>query len=1103
MGVATPPCRAGHSRSFLPWLGLVWLLVGMITPAWPATSLLEAWRAEATRVRALAENDVPRAYEEARRLQASLPADATPADRARVLNLLSRAETYLGLTEEAAGHAEQAFELAARHGDRIGQAESDLNVALNAINQGRLDELVRATQHSVTVLEGVTDRPDLLGEALLRTMVMYRRFEQYNEAAAIAVQAMEIARRSGNPLAMAYAHQGLAVAYDQSARPQEMEQHHQQMREQARAASSRLMEGFAVSGLAGAALQRGDHVDGERLAREAVAIFREVGAPYAQAFGLYGLATHLARQKRYREALETADLALAIFRARPNRIGQWFGLNFTSENRLAMGDVAGARAAAEESYAVARDLGIALYLSGSANRLADIAAAAGDYRRAYALRSEAGTHTDKAARERASQRMVQLIRQYESEGKQRAIDELTRRNEQQTAELRQRELQQRWLWTVLATAGLALVGTALFMHRLRLSHRRQVALNIQLQQSENDVRALNAELEQRVQSRTAELRQQARYLRTLIDMLPMWAWFKDTHSRYLVVNQSHAQARGHEVATMVGRTDQELLPSELAERQLADDKDVMASGERKTAEEYVGGEGGAAWMETYKAPVLDEDGTLLGTVGVARNISDRKAAEAAREAALEEARRLARQRTEFLAQMSHELRTPLNGILGFAQILQRDRQLDERQARGLRIIEESGQHLLTLINDILDLARIDAAKLELYPGDVNLATFLQVVCDIVRVKADERRLLFHFESGRDLPQAVRVDEKRLRQVLLNLLSNAIKFTDQGQVTLSVSKVAASAPGQVRLRLEVHDSGIGMNETQLARLFHPFEQVSEARRREGGTGLGLAISRQLVRLMGGDIEVHSRPGQGSAFCFEIEVPLVVQHAPHQADASAVPIGYDGERRRVLVVDDVAQNRAVLTDALGMLGFEVLEAADGAQALEAAQRSRPDLVVMDLTMPVMDGLEATRRLRALYGPGLPIIATSASVTPDSAAHSRDAGADLFIGKPIDQAVLLDAMARLLKLVWVRESLAAAHAEEAAFDDAALVPPPPAQIVVLQRLARTGNMRSICEEADRLKTLDPRYAAFAARLRSLAEGCQSRAIAALVERYAPEKA
>ncbi|WP_140635151.1 ATP-binding protein [Methylibium rhizosphaerae] len=1103
MAVATPPCGAGDSKDFLPWLGLVLLLVGMVTPAWPAASALEAWRADAARVRTLAENNVPRAYEEARRLQASLPADATPADRARVLNLLSRAETYLGLTEEAAAHAGQAFELAARHGDRIGQAESDLNVALNAINQGRLDELVRATQHSVTVLEGVTDRPELLGEALLRTMVMYRRFEQYNEAAAIAVQAMEIARRSGQPLAMAFAYQGLAIAYDQSARPQEMVQHYQQMREQARAADSRLMEGLAISGLTGAALQRGAHVDGERLAREAVALFREVGAPYAEAFSLYGLAAHMARQKRYRQAIETVDLAMTIFRERPNRIGQWFGLNFISENRQAMGDVAGARAAAEEAYALARGLGIALYLSGSANRLADIAAAAGDYRRAYALRSEARAHTDNAARERASQRMAQLIRQYESEGKQRAIDELTRRNEQQTAELRQRELQQRWLWTVLAAVGLALAGTALFMHRLRLAHRRQVALNDQLLKSENDVRALNAELEQRVQARTAELRQQARYLRTLIDMLPMWAWFKDTHSRYLVVNQSHARARGHEVATMVGKTDQELLPGDLAERQLADDRDVMLSGQRKTAEEYVSSEAGAAWMETYKAPVLDEDGSLLGMVGVARNISDRKAAEAAREAALEEASRLARQRTEFLAQMSHELRTPLNGILGFAQILQRDRQLDERQARGLRIIEESGQHLLTLINDILDLARIDAAKLELYPGDVNLATFLQVVCDIVRVKADERRLMFHFESARDLPQAVRVDEKRLRQVLLNLLSNAIKFTDHGQVRLSVSKVAASAPGQARLRFEVHDSGIGMSESQLARLFRPFEQVGEARRREGGSGLGLAISRQLVRLMGGDIEVRSRPGEGSAFCFEIEAPVVVQHEPHQADTHAVPIGYEGGRRRLLVVDDVAQNRAVLTDALGMLGFETLEAADGAQALEVAQRSMPDLVVMDLTMPVMDGLEATRRLRARYGPGLPVIATSASVTPDSALHSREAGADLFIGKPIDQTVLLEAVARLLKLTWVLEPLAAAPAGEAAFDDAMLVPPPPAQIAVLQRLARTGNMRSICEEADRLKMLDPRYAAFAARLRSLAEGCQSRAIAALVQRYAIEQA
>ena len=1098
---ATLPCRPQDLQRLLRRIRLalpvLLLLLGPAAPAWAAASLDE-WRAEAARVRALAENNVPQAYEEAKRLRASLPADATPADQARALNLLSRAETYLGLTEEAAAHAQEAFDLAVRHGDRIGQAESDLNVALNSINQGRLDELVRVTQHSVTVLEGVTDRPELLGEAMLRTLVMYRRFEQFNEAAAIAVQAMEIARRTGNPLAMAYAHQGQAIAYDQSGRPQEMAEHYEHMRQQAVAAKSRLLEGFALSGLAGAALQRGDHVLGERMARQTVAIFRETGAPYAEAFGLYSLATHMARQKRYEEALKTVNQAIAIFRQRPNRIGQWFGLNFISENRMAMGDLAGSRAAAEESYALAKDLGLAIYMSGSANRLADILAAAGDYRRAYALRSEAAAMTDKAARERAGERMVQLIQHYESESKQRAIDELTRRNEQQTAQLRQRELQQRWLWTVLAASTLALVGTALFMHRLRQSHRQLSRLNTQLQQSENAVRALNAGLEQRVQSRTAELRQHARYLRTLIDMLPMWAWFKDTQCRYLVVNQSHAQARGHETDAMVGRTDEELLPAGLAQRQKADDLEVMNSRERKTAEECVAGEGGATWMETYKAPVLDEDGTLLGTVGVARNISERKAAEAAREAALEEARRLARQRSEFLAQMSHELRTPLNGILGFAQLLQRERTLSERQGRGLRIIEESGQHLLTLINDILDLARIDAARLELYPSEVSLSALLQGVCDIVEVKAEERQLLFSFECASDLPAAVRVDEKRLRQVLLNLLSNAVKFTDHGQVTLRVSRRVAVAAGHARLRVEVCDTGVGMNQAQLARLFQPFEQVGDARRREEGTGLGLAISRQLVRLMGGDIDVSSRPGAGSEFSFEIEAPLVLQHHLHVAREQAAPIGYEGERRRVLVVDDVEHNRTVLLDALGMLGFHVAEAGDGAEALEVAERFRPELVVMDLAMPVMDGLEATRRLRAAFGPGLPVITTSASVTPDSVLHSDEAGADLFIGKPIDQTTLLDAMAKLLKLTWVREQPSPAG-HDLAFDDGALVPPPPAQIAVLQRLARLGNMRSICEEADRLKALDPRYAAFAVRLRSLAENCQSRAIAALVERYA----
>lgn len=606
-------------------------------------------------------------------------------------------------------------------------------------------------------------------------------------------------------------------------------------------------------------------------------------------------------------------------------------------------------------------------------------------------------------------------------------------------------------------------------------------------------------LEQRVQARTAELRQQARYLRTLIDMLPMRAWFKDTESRFLAVNQAEAQIHHQDPDQLVGKAAHELWPREQADAFRAEDIEVMRTRQRKMLEESEAGPDGIVWREVFKAPVIDEDGSVLGTVGVARDISERKAAEAAREAALAEARRLAQLRSEFLAQMSHELRTPLNGVLGFAQLLRRDPALTERQAKGLRVIEESGAHLLRLIDDILDLARIDAAKLVLHPSEVNLPVFLQAVCDVVRIKAEEKGLLFDCEAAPGLPQAVSVDEQRLRQVLLNLLSNATKFTDRGQVTLRVRAQPVSAQGdvpdtqaRVRLHFEVQDSGIGLSAEQVGRLFQPFEQVSEAPRRAGGTGLGLAICRQLVRLMGGDVAVRSQPGEGSVFWFEIEVP-VGQAASAAALPRGRPTGYLGPRRTVLVVDDVEQNRLVLNEGLKALGFEVTEASNGQECLDMARRTPPDLVLMDVMMPVMDGPEATRRLRQL--PGLewvPVVATSASVTPDVEAACRSAGANAFVPKPIDQNRLLDTLASLLDLVWVREAVPA----EAAGDDA-LVYPPPEEMQELRRLARIGNMGPLRQRAEQLGQRDPRYAPFAARLARLASEFQTTAITALVER------
>jgi signal transduction histidine kinase len=243
------------------------------------------------------------------------------------------------------------------------------------------------------------------------------------------------------------------------------------------------------------------------------------------------------------------------------------------------------------------------------------------------------------------------------------------------------------------------------------------------------------------------------------------------------------------------------------------------------------------------------------------------------------------------------------------------------------VIQQSGQYLLTLINDILDSARIEAGKQELHVTEIRLSVFLQAIVDVMRVRTDEKGLTLNCHLAPDLPDLVRADERRLRQVLLNLLANAIKFTEHGHIELRVSSCPPS-----RVRFEIRDTGIGISEKELKEIFQPFSQVGDARNRVGGTGLGLTISREFVRLMGGDIEVVSQVGRGSVFRFDLDLP-------HVRDvAKQVPIaritGYIGERKRVLVVDDIAENRAVLREMLSQLGFEIIEASNGQEAVELA-------------------------------------------------------------------------------------------------------------------------------------------------------------------------
>lgn len=460
-------------------------------------------------------------------------------------------------------------------------------------------------------------------------------------------------------------------------------------------------------------------------------------------------------------------------------------------------------------------------------------------------------------------------------------------------------------------------------------------------------------------------------------------------------------------------------------------------------------------------------------------------------------------KSDFLANMSHELRTPLNAILGYAQFLKRDPALNERQGKAARTIEESGSHLLTLINDILDLSKIEAGKFDICPSAQDLRAFLAGVVDIIRIRAEEKELDFECELSSDLPISVLADGKRLRQVLINLLGNAIKFTDQGQIGLSVVPVSSPIvePGSdndagVRIRFTVYDTGVGMRADQLESIFQPFEQVGDLQRRTGGTGLGLGISRQLIQLMGSEIAVTSEPGRGSQFSFELSLPIVTT-TPAALPGAAPVAGYQGRRRKILIVDDMPQNRAVLTDMLGSLGFETVEAEDGREGLEQLAAERPDLILMDVRMPVMDGLEATRRIRASGElASTPIIVLSAGTAPDKLERSLAAGANAFLARPIDDDSLLRAVGEQLSITWTHDSVE--KRREAMPPGDPLIALPAEEMEQLHLLAMAGNMRAIRAHADALAARDEGYRAFADRLRQLAGSYQSQAILSLVEQH-----
>ena len=456
-----------------------------------------------------------------------------------------------------------------------------------------------------------------------------------------------------------------------------------------------------------------------------------------------------------------------------------------------------------------------------------------------------------------------------------------------------------------------------------------------------------------------------------------------------------------------------------------------------------------------------------------------------------------RAKSDFLASMSHELRTPLNGILGYAQILGRDRQATPQQKAGVAIINQCGTHLLNLINDVLDLAKIEARKLELSPKVFDFEAFLKGVVDISRIEAEQKEISFVYEPLNSLPQVVQADEKRLRQVLLNLLGNAIKFTDQGQVTLKVNQLE-SLSSKVNLRFEVEDTGIGMSPEQLAKIFQPFEQVGTDEHKAEGTGLGLAISRQIVEMMGSLLHVESVPAEGSSFWFELELEILEDWQPATTtQPTQTVVGYVGDRRKILVVDDRWENRAVIINLLEPLGFELHEAEDGEAGLAIAQQCQPDLVLTDLVMPKLDGFEFTQALRNQPEfRDLPVIASSASVFNFDRQRSQAVGCNDFLPKPVQLEELLDQLQTHLQLQWqveIPEALATASPQS-------VIAPPLEELVICRDALKIGDFDTMEVEGQRLAQLAPDYVSFGRHLQALAQDFDDDAIAQLISPSTP---